>query len=413
MKTVSYFILLLVSIAGVTACARHNPNPGLAQSASAPKSIGSDQTAAAVPVDYQSLYKYLDGKLDNFSAQLSALPKKGAPELTFAAELLVANGNRGEELLQPQTFQAAKIYLDRLQTLGVHGVKVAIKYPLLTSDFPRSNEYIAFYKKISQELKQRNMKMLAGTGVAFTQPEFSSVKVNYRGMTIEKLKSSMRQHIETIAREIQPDYLTVANEPGTETELTGIKFSVADYADYVNSMLEGLDRRGILVGAGTGNWDDPAFIQALATSTSVDYIDIHFYPLNHEFTARAIQQANIARGAGKRLIIGENWLYKAGENEIGGASAVEIIARDAFSFWQPLDAKFLTLMSQFARAEGVEFMSPFWSKYFFAYADYSSVQRGATNGEIMRAADADIANNVMRGTFTGTGLAYQHLAEGK
>jgi len=419
-------VLFLLVALFASACARRDQNRAPAPIAPNPTSVAAptlapgqtfvaQPTSAAIPVpaEYQSLYKSLDGKLDNFSAQLNALPQTDARELTFAAELIIANGNRGEDLLQPQTFGAVQLYLDRLQALGVRGVKVAIKYPLLTQDFPRSSEYLAFYKKVSQELKRRNMKMLAGTGVAFTQPEFSSVKVNYRGLTLDKLKTTMRQHIETIAREVQPDYLTVANEPGTETELTGIKFSVADYTEYVNFMLNGLDRRNILVGAGTGNWDDPAFIESLAKNTSVDYIDIHFYPINHDFTARALQQADVARANGKRLIVGETWFYKSGENEVGGASGVEIFARDVYSFWQPLDQKFLALMTQFARTKGVEFMSPFWSKYFFGYADYNQVKRGATNGEIMRAADAEMTKNIVAGTFSGTGLAYQMLVNSK
>lgn len=337
MKKVLGVLFLIVALFA-SACGRRDqartsaPIPsGVAAPTGAPgQTVVVRPTSAPIPIpaEYEALYKYLDGKLDNFSAQLNALPQTDARELTFASELIIANGNRGEELLQPQTFGAVQLYLDRLQALGIKGVKVAIKYPLLTQDFPRSNEYLAFYKKVSQELKRRNMKMLAGTGVAFTQPEFSSVKVDYHAMTLDKLKTTMRQHIATIAREVQPDYLTVANEPGTETELTGIKFTVADYTEYVNFMLNGLDRRNILVGAGTGNWDDPAFIESLAKNSSMDYIDIHFYPINRDFTGRALQQADIARANGKRLIIGENWLYKSSDQEIGGASAVEIIARD-------------------------------------------------------------------------------------
>ncbi len=368
------------------------------------------QAPAPIPPEYQSLYTYLDSKLDEFDKQLNAQPKTESRDITFAAELIIANGNRGEELLQPQTFQAVQLYLDRLQSLSVRGVKVAIKYPLLTPDFPRSSEYLAFYKKVAQELKRRNMKMLAGTGAAFTQPEFSSVKVNYRGMTLEKLKQGEREQVVTIIRELQPDYVTVANEPSTQTELTGVRFGVRDYTDFVNFVLNGLDRRGVLVGAGSGNWDDVAYIESLAKNTSVDYIDIHLYPINREFTRRAIQQADVARTNGKRLIIGENWLYKSGENERGGASAVNIMARDVYNFWQRLDEKFLTLVVQFARIKQIEFVSPFWSKYFFAYADYAKVKRGASNGEILRAADAEMVKNVLAGTFSGIRVTYKKLA---
>lgn len=70
-------------------------------------------------------------------------------------------------------------------------------------------------------------------------------------------------------------------------------------------------------------------------------------------------------------------------------------------------------MTQFARAQGVEFMSPFWSKYFFGYADYNRVKRGSSNGEILRAADAETAKNIAAGAFSGTGMAYRMLVNSK
>ncbi len=428
MKTshILYAFLIVTSVVGIAACGRRNqPAPTRALAPTTPGAVAAPTGApgsivlptasavsesARIPLEYQSLYTYLDGKLDDFAKQLSTQPQTVPRSITFASELIIANGNRGEDLLQPQTFAGVVKYLDQLQALGVSGVKVAIKYPLLTADFPRSNEYLVFYKKVAQELKRRNMKMLAGTGVAFTQPEFSKVAVNYRGMTLEKLEQGERQQVETIIREIQPDYITVANEPSTQTELTGVPFSVRDYTEFVNFILKDLDRRGVLVGAGTGNWDDPAYIESLAKNTSVDYIDIHLYPISRDFTARAVQQANIARANGKRIIIGETWLYKSGERETGGASAVDIMSRDVYSFWQPLDEKFLTLVTRFARQNQIEFVSPFWSGYFFAYADYEKIKPGTSYGQILRAPDVEMAKNIIVGAFSGTGLRYKMLA---
>jgi len=260
-------------------------------------------SATPVPAEYQSLYAELAKPLDDFANRLNAQPKIEPRALTFAAELLPANGNRGEELLSAQAYQATLLYLDRLQSLGVRGVKVAIKYPLLSPDFPRSSEYLAFYKKVAQELKQRKITMLAGTGIVFADPAFSNVPVKHRGWTLDQLKQEMRRHTETSVREIQPDYVTVANEPSTETELTGVAFNVRDFTDYVNFVLQGLDRKGVLVGAGTGNWDDPAYIESLAKNTSVDYIGLHIYPVNRDYLARAIQDADLARAHAKRIWI--------------------------------------------------------------------------------------------------------------
>ncbi len=422
---VLYVLLIVVSAFSVAACGRRNQVPTARPAAPIPGAVANPtaalgstgvtdanaiDTPARVPAEYQPLYTYLDGKLDDFAKQLNAQPKTDRSVVTFAAELILANGNRGEDLLQPQTFPSIVKYLDQLQSLGVTGVKVAIKYPLLTPDWKRSSEYLAFYKRVAQELKRRNMKMLAGTEVAFTQPEFSKVGVDYRGMTLEKLKQGERQQIETIIREIQPDYITIANEPSTQTELTGVPFDVRTYTEFVSFILKDLDRRGVLVGAGTGNWDDPMYIESLAKNTGIDYVDIHFYPISRDFTARAIQQAEIARANGKRIIIGETWLYKSGERETGGASAVDIMSRDVYSFWQPLDEKFLALIIQFARQNQVEFVSPFWSAYFFAYVDYDKIKPGTPYGQILQAPQMQAARNIMRGEFSGTGLTFKKLA---
>jgi hypothetical protein len=419
------FLLIVVTSISIAACGRRNlpapasptfsipsaaVNPTLLPDTDRATDASTVATPPPVPPEYQALYTYLDSKLNAFSRQLNAQPKMSPSDLTFASELIVANGNRGEDLLQPQAFAGVVRYLDQLQALGVQGVKFAIKYPLLTPEWPSSSDYLAFYKKVIQELKRRNMKMLAGTGAAFTQPEFSKVGVNYRGMTIEKLEQGERLQVETIIRELRPDYITIANEPSTQTELTGVQFNARSYTDFVNFILKDLDRRGVLVGAGTGNWDDPAYIESLAKNTTLDYIDIHFYPISRDFTARAIQQAEIARENGKRVVIGETWLYKSGESEIGGASAVNIMARDVYSFWQPLDQKFLTLVVQFARQNQIEFVSPFWSAYFFAYADYDKIKPGTPYGQILQAPQRQAAQNILRGSFSGTGLTYKKLA---
>jgi hypothetical protein len=365
-------------------------------------------TVQPIPFEYQSLYSQLEKKLSGFEVQLGAQEEKDTT-ITFAAELLPANGHRGEALLEEKSWQGMMLYIDRLQSMGIEGVKVAIKYPLLSPDFPHSSEYISFYKKLSKELKRRDMKMLAGTGPMFTDPAFTDLRVSYRGLTFEKLKKETRQHIKTIIDEIEPDYVTITNEPSTEEELTGIALDPMRQMELVNYVLSGLDRKKTLVGAGAGNWDSTAYIKSLAKNTGIDYVDIHIYPVNRDYLLRAQQDADIAKEYGKRIIIGECWLYKAGENEKGGASASGIIARDIFSFWQPLDSKFLELIVEFAQKNDVEFMSPFWSKYFFAYVEYGMAIGGMSPKELLRLADTEVNKSILSKKFSQTGLVYKTL----
>ncbi len=299
----------------------------------------------------------------------------------YATELLVANSNRGEALLRPQAWQGITATLDAYQHLGVRAVKVAIKYPILVSGFPRSSEYLAYYRRLGDELRRRNLKFLAQMTTTFREPAFGSLPVedHYTGLTWTRFTQEKRQMAETIIREIRPDFLTIENEPHTQQANTGMTFSVQSMTDLVQAVLAGLDRRRTLVGAGAGTWDDLAYMQNLAR-TPVDYLDMHIYPINRDFvTDRAFRISDIAQRANKRLFLGEAWLYKARDGELGGApvaAAPALFARDAFSFWEPLDVEFVTVMARLSQTLGVEFANFFWARCFFGYIEYGEPTRG-------------------------------------
>ena len=68
----------------------------------------------------------------------------------------------------------------------------------------------------------------------------------------------------------------------------------------------------------------------------------------------------------------EFWLYKYGGSEAFKLPLdLNASARNVFSFWGPLDQKFLRMVGVAAREKGIELIAPFWSRYFFAYVDYN------------------------------------------
>ncbi len=113
--------------------------------------------ASPVPAEYVDLYAALAATLRAADGSIMSRWNGQKYDTIFSAELLPANGNIGEPLLRPEAWQAILINLDALQRLGVRSVRVAIKYPILVSVFPRSGEYLGFYKRVSQELKKRNL----------------------------------------------------------------------------------------------------------------------------------------------------------------------------------------------------------------------------------------------------------------
>lgn len=65
-------------------------------------------------------------------------------------------------------------------------------------------------------------------------------------------------------------------------------------------------------------------------------------------------------------------------------------------------------MVTFAHAQRLEFLSPFWTTYFYAYVDYE--QAKSLSGPQMTALSTQEAGRALvAGTFTQTGLAYRTL----
>jgi hypothetical protein len=369
----------------------------------------------AVPPRYRALYRELDERLTRFEEGLPRRASGGS--VTFAAELLYANGNRGEALLAPLAFRGAVLYLQRLQELGVGGVTIQMPYPLLDAAFPRSAEYWGFYGKLAAEIRKRGLKLLVKTGPVFTQSEISPVRPNYSKITWDEYLSARTRIAERISRELEPDYLTIVNEPSTEAAVLGkTPIGEARYVQFINDTLGRVSRTRTLVGAGTGTWDRPSFVAAFASQTGLDYIDLHMYPLasrGADYVTRAMEMAATARARGKRLIIGEFWLYKSAAQELGTSPIqVEIFARDAFGFWSPLDARLLRAVRRFAETNGIEYVSAFWSRHFFASLDQSK-HASLSPGELLRASEREAARALLAGEVSPTGAAFRDVIAGR
>jgi len=358
------------------------------------------------------VYASLDESLSSFQDYLNQHWDGTTGSTVFAAELLPANGNRGDALLQPTTLAGVKLYLDRLQELGVQGVSVAISYPLLRPDFPRSAEYLKFFQGVAQEVHGRGLKLLVESGPVFPDPEYSRLQVDFSGLTTETYFQSKRDQLLLIAREVRPDYLAISGEPTTEQRLTGLSLPPAEYAAFAQETADAIDRStGILVGAGAGTWEDPAYVQAFVGDASLDFINLHVYPLRSpydDYLQRAVDWAELATASGKKLVMGESWLYKASDAEVGKPYQ-EIFPRDVFSFWEPLDTRFIGAMADLAQYQRFDYVSLFWANYLFAYIDYDETPKGLSAVQLMASANQAASDSILADTFSETGLALQQL----
>lgn len=370
---------------------------------------------APVPREYHDLYGELNSDLDAF---LAGLPEPGGNGPIFAVELLYANGNVGTHLLQPGVMDLVRLFLARMQYLGVQGVGLQISYPLLQPDFPRSDEFLEFFKQVAAEVRSRGMLLHVETGPVFPQPEYSGdfgKQVDYSDLTNQSYFETKRMMLVKIAREIRPDYLSLGNEPSTEEMLTGLRFNPSEYFSFFDETLAEI---GIIpnmkVGVGSGTWEDPAYLDHFLEQDELDYINLHIYPIGRggSLLERARQVASKARLSGKDVVIGESWLYKAGHAELNAGERdayTKFFGRDVYSFWEPLDEKFIQAITRMAEAEDIDFVSFFWARYLLAYLEYGSDTTGLSSLQLTQLSSRQARFNMEDGLFSPLGYFIKNL----
>ena len=372
----------------------------------------ADQTSgvARVPYGYRSLYNELNTKLESLRNSVAAGRDARKSDVNFGVELLVANSNRGEVLLTDRVFKAIRLTLDRLKDLGVHSIALSTQYPILTSSFPRAAEYRRFYSEVAQEIRRMGFKLIVEIGTTFREPEFSKLKVNYRGLTMKRFREGLKEMAAFIVTDMQPDYLTLFTEPGTQSHNTGLDFTVKNFGETVRHVARNLKHPGVRLGAGAGTWEDMAYFEALASIAELAYLDLHIYPIQRDFVMnRVMKVAAMAQRHNKSVSIGEAWLYKVSDRELGKISPVKVFARDVFSFWQPLDIMFLETVISLSHKIEAEFSCFFWMKYFYGYLDYNSHTKKLTPQQRIKAVDSLAGRNILNNTLGNTGKQFKTL----
>jgi hypothetical protein len=389
--------------ATATATATLTPSPSATASPTSTRTATATPTATSsappVPPEYQAQATFVASKLDAFNPE----PAGAGSTTRFGAELYVANSNRGEALLNADAYTAIALQLARLQELGVRGVTVTIHEDVLGRS-PRSAEYLALYGRLAEDVRSRGLTLVVESG--------ASLVADYGALTYDQYRQSRRTTIERILTTVRPDYLAIGTEPTTEAALTKYAelSTPAAYRDLLVHLLSGLQRGATLVGAGAGTWEDRAYIEDHYVQLDLDFIGLHVYPVGQDFLQRIAAFADVARRYGKRTVIGEAWLYKVTDAELLlQLPPGQLYARDVFSFWQPVDQKFLRKVVDAARAQQVDYASAFWTQYFFAYLEYNSQTAVLTPAQLNALVGRLALSAMLQGTFTPTGRYYQEL----
>ncbi|MBV8084753.1 MAG: hypothetical protein JO247_08050, partial [Chloroflexi bacterium] len=124
----------------------------------------------------------------------------------------------------------------------------------------------------------------------------------------------------------------------------------------------------------------------------------------------------MASQAHKTLIMDEAWLYKdyvtgnfdaAGHmraNQDGSANEQKVTT---FDFYAPLDAQFITEMTDYARAHGVAYLSFFDARSYFAYLPWTPELEADAYAEVARQVNTLAAANMNSGIVTESGVAFE------
>ncbi len=358
----------------------------------------------------------------------------------YAAGLTFANSNMGPDLLNQWNMQNLETELDRLTEMGVDTISLSIGYPLLTPAFHtwlhsvNGNynytvaDYINFYATAIAKIRARGLQvnvehviMLPGFSSVSPTPYFNSIRALEPSQARQRHRDERAQEDLLILTALAPDSLTLIGEPETTNEAFGTiqgeplatPTQWRDYLDYAISLFPAHNTR---LGAGAGVWESEEFIHLFAPMPALDYIDFHIFParsLQNDYFAAVLSRADLVASydSAKTIVLGQAWMYKVTAEELGSVGVIspEALSRDVFSYWQPLDSKFLELFNQVARAKRFETFIPWGTWYFFSYLDYAQAA-GMTPAQRNLTNQTAAYNNMVNGVMTGTGNAYAGIA---
>jgi hypothetical protein len=148
----------------------------------------------------------------------------------------------------------------------------------------------------------------------------------------------------------------------------------------------------------------------LAAIDALDYLDMHIYPLQRDFGLRALEIAELAAAASKSAAISEAWLYKVRDQELNMSPllAAEVVSRDTFDFWQPLDQRFLAAIVRLGKIKRLAFVSPSMTNYLFTYLDYGWAADMSPDERIFWETAA-ATRSILRNNLSMTGWFYGWL----
>jgi len=379
------------------------------------------------------------GYMNTFNGSIGTPPT--APVL-HAAQLQQADSNTGPAVYTG--LAGSLIQAQELQAMGFQAIKITVGFPILYEPFWGSTTamqpYLTFYQDLVTGIHAMGMKVIIENTVLLSsgsEAGWTNVGPFYNTLNWTEYEAARATMAATIAQDINPDYLILAEEPDTEAANTGQSNmnNPVDAAALILGEITSvrLVNPTITLGAGFGTWlgafpPDGLLEYVLDyVALPLDYIDYHVYPIltweGASFLNNALLIAQQAQLAGKPVAVSESWLWKIENGEYNVLPSDFFRQRDPFSFWATLDENFGQTMQNLANYTQANYtpmlyLSAQGSDYFFEYETYggTSANGGAANctcttdscvaGTVLDNANYDAINADQVADFTVVAYSY-------
>jgi chitodextrinase len=382
----------------------------------------ASSASAQTPGPYQDLYSQLDGDINDFQRSITGAWNGSKFPVKFAGQLTDANCNTGPALLQPSSFTLIQSEILLLKAMGVKAVSVEVSYPMLDPAFFNSigqpsyqSQFTTFYANVASAIRAQGLGVIVEsqsmipTGL---QSKWGSGLQNYYASitTFQAYQQARAQTAAIVAQTMQPDYFVLQEEPDTEDAQS--TQTSAGTVSGSTSMLNGtlaavrqVNIPGMKVGAGFGTWlqEYQLFANSFTRqhcgqlvsgqiqpciSQPLDFLDMHIFPVNEHtvfcspppnpkpctapnFWQNAMTTLSTANAANLPMTISQTWLRKTRDGEWLQINGDIDEAREAYTFWEPLDLSFLQTIYDLANYGHMSFVVPFNTQSYSAYLTWT------------------------------------------
>ena len=378
-------------------------------------------SSPSVPTAFLDVYNTLNGDLSAFNTTLNGLWNGTPYPVLRAATLVNADANSGPQLANANYIIGVQSQLQALKALGIKAVMVEVGFPMLYQPFftnkTQYQQLVSFYSQVAAAVRAQGLKLIIENNCLLTNHVQAGWNVApfYATLNWTQYQAARAQTAVTIAQTMKPDYMVVLEEPDTEATMSGQTNAntVSGSTSMLTQILNAVHAAavpGVKYGAGAGSWQTSfqQFFQAYVAEP-VDFIDFHIYPINNmgnqNFLTNALTIASIAGAAGKPVTMTEAWMWKIRNSELNVLVPDVIEARNAYSFWAPLDAYYLQTLEKLGNYTKMAFLAPSASDYYFAYQDYNTILN-LQPSQILSTEAHLVSQANQQGVYTSTGTSY-------